>query len=206
MWTHSELLTSLSVCFLFLLLSPTQSEWRRSWRRVVQVDERLTVEGLYLQRRGCVESSTLVVVIPVRESEGSARAGWHTEFTSTHCPQQGNAVSAPEQMTLSVWTFSVCVCLSFLYSISSQSCCCDSSVPSMPLSLGLAWKNILCLAEFLIITFSHFMGHSHLQFWNIFCWNSDTVVHGAWGGVSGLLLHPHCLLGCRVWQVQQSDS
>lgn len=38
---------------------------------------------------------------------GSARAGWHKEFTSRHCSRQENAVSALEQMTPSVWGLTV---------------------------------------------------------------------------------------------------
>lgn len=64
---------------------------------------------------------------------------------------------------LSVWGFSVCVCLTFFFSISSECGWCDSSVPNMPLSLCLAWKNklnIFCLVEYLTLAFSY-VGFHH---------------------------------------------
>lgn len=107
-----------------------------------------------------------------------------TEFTSRHSMQQQNAASAPNKW-LSVWGFSVCVCLTFFFSVSSQWCWCDSSVPCMPLSLCLAWTNtlsIFCLIEYLTwlspVCFSlwflsgclqlimfHCVGLSHASYW-----------------------------------------
>lgn len=59
------------------------------------------------------------------------------------------------------------LCLTLFFSVFSQCCWCDSSVPSMP-PLRLAWKNKLhnlCLIEYLTVAFSHFGFHCLICFY-----------------------------------------
>lgn len=55
----------------------------------------------------------------------------------------GKCCVSPWTKWLSVWGFSVCVCPTLLFTVSSQWCWCDSAIPSIPLSLCLAWNNDL---------------------------------------------------------------
>lgn len=73
-----------------------------------------------------------------------------TKFTSRHSVQAAKCCVRP-QTNDSLSEVLVCVCLTFFFSVPPRWCWCDSSVPSMPLSLFL---NILCLIEYL--TFAHF--------------------------------------------------
>lgn len=136
-------------------------------------DARLTEEGLYWERQGCDESGTLVLV-PERVLEGSAWAGWHRVH------QQGNAVSASEQMTLSVWGFSVCVCQTLFFSVLLLNHA--DVIHQFPACPRLSvWHERTNLTSFVSLNTSHWLSLT-LVLYCLVCWTgliSHVTLYGA---------------------------
>lgn len=77
----AELTICLLSVFIWTVINANKFAWL--WRNGGKSHARLTEGGLYGgRRRGCVESSTLVLV-PERVSEGSESAGWHRVHQQT---------------------------------------------------------------------------------------------------------------------------